>query len=553
MEQNAEMRGQTRLQKRGSTYYFRAMVPKDLYAHYGRKEIIFSLRTKEYREAKRLVRLQSVRLDNEFEAIRNQRPPGKTRTISVLDEATIKGLCDTWRHTCLSTDVWSRAQGLSDAEYEDARAQRAETLDALREVLAKGRLDRIAPALHQFLSFINVDFVGPPEDLRRLTWSFLEAAIETHQGIMRRDQGDVVPVPAAPTPVIGKVSTTVTEDTSSSPRFVDCFAIWEVAVINRPTKTIADFRSVMDDFVLWAGDRAVTQYTSEDVYAFADHVRLRDNLDPATVDKKITYLRAIYNAAKKRLKLAENPFSNIHVPRARSKRPKRLPYDHNDLKHIFSAPVFREKVKPRGGAGEAAVWLPLLSLFSGARLEELGQLLVTDIGSERGIHFLDITDLPEEDGLEIKGQALPEKRLKNEQSRRRVPIHPELIRLGFLRYVDSLKKQREKRLFPRLKPDCHGKITGNFSKWWGNYRRKVIGIQGRLKPFHSFRHSFRDACREAELGEEIADAFMGHAKGDRTGRSYGGGFSLAALHRAICKIHYPGLKITVLDEQNPDR
>lgn len=138
---------------------------------------------------------------------------------------------------------------------------------------------------------------------------------ETHQAIMCRDEGEVVPTPPASRPVSIQTSCGV-PDLGNGLSFAVCFEIWKAAVTDRPTKTIADFRPVMEDFVAWAGNRAVSQYTSEDAYGYADHVKKRDCLEPETVDKKLTYLRAIYSAAKKRHKtLPENPFSRIEAPR----------------------------------------------------------------------------------------------------------------------------------------------------------------------------------------------------------------------------------------------
>jgi len=51
------MNYQTRLAKRGGTYYFRAKIPADLIAHYGKKEIKVSLKTTDKREAVRLCNL----------------------------------------------------------------------------------------------------------------------------------------------------------------------------------------------------------------------------------------------------------------------------------------------------------------------------------------------------------------------------------------------------------------------------------------------------------------------------------------------------------------
>ena len=559
MERHADMHGQSRLQKRGSVYYFRAMIPKDLHVLYGRKEIVYSLKTKDAREARRLARQASVTLDAEFEARRNQRPPDRPRTLSVLDDATIRGLCDTWRHECLSGDVWSRAQGLSDAEFEESRARREETLTTLREILAKGRLEKITPALQQFLALVNIDFCGDQESLRKLAWAFLETAIETHKAIMQRDDGEVVPTPPAPRPIGTQAPTVASNASDTGVTFAKCFEIWKVAVSNRPSKTLTDFKSVMDDFIARVGDKPVAQYTPEDAYDYADHIRKRDDSEPETIEKKLSHLRAIYFAAKRRLRnLPENPFSRLVITKERDKKPARLSLNRQDLERIFAAPIYRARKRPKGGAGEAAVWLPLLALFTGARLEELGQLRLADVGCERGIHYLHITDLTDDDDVEEDGsldrQAIPpEKRLKNAQSRRKVPIHAELIRAGFLRYVEQMRNQGSSLLFPLLKVDCHGKITGNFSKWWGRYRRKHIGIKSRLKPFHSLRHAFRDACREADIGEERSDALMGHLRTEKAGRGYGHGFSLKALYRAVNRIHYPGVVIPVIIEPNDAR
>ncbi len=47
-------------------------------------------------------------------------------------------------------------------------------------------------------------------------------------------------------------------------------------------------------------------------------------------------------------------------------------------------------------------------------------------------------------------------------------------------------------MFPGLRPDKKGAVTGNWSKWWGRYARQS-GITDRRKVFHSFRHTFKDA------------------------------------------------------------
>jgi hypothetical protein len=87
---------QTRLSKRGAVFYFRAAIPNDLQRHYGKREVIYSLRTKDRREAERLTRQASVRLDDEFEAVRGQQS-GPPRQLAVADDEAIRTVCEAFR------------------------------------------------------------------------------------------------------------------------------------------------------------------------------------------------------------------------------------------------------------------------------------------------------------------------------------------------------------------------------------------------------------------------------------------------------------------------
>lgn len=178
---------------------------------------------------------------------------------------------------------------------------------------------------------------------------------------------------------------------------------------------------------------------------------------------------------------------------------------------------------------DVSFWLPLLALFTGARLEELGQARARDLREEDGYVFLDLNTLEEDQSL------------KSATSKRPVPLHPELLACGFGEYVASLKKARDARLFPDLHADSRGTYTASWSKWWGRYARQ-IGINDRRKVFHSFRHNFKDACRRAGIEEAIHDALTGHSH-KSVGRSYGLGYPVVTLAQAINKIDYPALDL----------
>lgn len=89
-----------------------------------------------------------------------------------------------------------------------------------------------------------------------------------------------------------------------------------------------------------------------------------------------------------------------------------------------------------------------------------------------------------------------------------IPIHPELIRIGLLDYVAETRKSSAALLFPELKPDVRGYMSGSFQKRFATFLSSV-GIDDGDATFHSFRHTWRDALREARVPEERVQALGG--------------------------------------------
>ena len=134
---------------------------------------------------------------------------------------------------------------------------------------------------------------------------------------------------------------------------------------------------------------------------------------------------------------------------------------------IFSTPVFTKGERPEGGQGNAAFWLPLLALFTGARLSELAGLKAPDVAHEEliGTHCLYIVP-------DVKAG----RRLKNKHSARAVPIHQQLFAVGFLDFVAAQRKTRgeEGWLLPEVSPDTTG--ASAFSKWFGRFACRRLPI-----------------------------------------------------------------------------
>ena len=98
-------------------------------------------------------------------------------------------------------------------------------------------------------------------------------------------------------------------------------------------------------------------------------------------------------------------------------------------------------------------WMPLLGLFTGARGNELAFLFKEDIRKH-----------PDNDIWYIYIRRIRQigKRTKSPSSIRSIPIHPQLKKIGFLKYVDSVKEGS--RIFPELKESK----KGDYYQRWGN-------------------------------------------------------------------------------------
>jgi integrase len=258
-----------------------------------------------------------------------------------------------------------------------------------------------------------------------------------------------------------------------------------------------------------------------------------------TVVKQVRLLSAMMAEAIAFGYADTNPFLAVIPHNANDIGLRRAPFSPRDLAAIFGAPLF-QGCRDEGAwdlPGSYHVldhrrWMPLLLMATGARLEEIGQLLVRDIKDEAGILYIHVTDLAEDDDEEAKA-------VKTAGSRRRVPLHRIVLEAGFRQYLDRVAGSGGEVLFPALQRDSRGKKTREFSKWFNQKFLEGVGITSRAKVLYSFRHLFKDRCREADLGEELHDALTGHANGG-VGRDYGAGFSVRRLAEGMARVTFPG-------------
>jgi integrase len=191
-----------------------------------------------------------------------------------------------------------------------------------------------------------------------------------------------------------------------------------------------------------------------------------------------------------------------------------LPYTDGQLKKLFSSPLFHscggDKPEHELGGVECRdwrYWLPLIALYSGARLGEIAQLLIKDVRK-----------IDEHWCFHICKHGDTRKSVKTAGSERVVPIHPELISLGLIDYHERLVSDGHISLFPEIEADTRGFMSGRPSKFFQNYFRAIELKVDKSVNCHSLRHGIADAFRRAGFLDEQFGMLLGHVKATTTQR-----------------------------------
>lgn len=239
----------------------------------------------------------------------------------------------------------------------------------------------------------------------------------------------------------------------------------------------------------------------------------KPTIAPKTVNKYLAALGSFAQWLLANEHITEDVMRGMYLTLDKSER-KRLPYSPDQLAIIFGSPLFTgckgERHEHEPGdvrLDDWRFWIPLIALFTGARLGEIAQLLTGDVREMSDIWCFHIT----REGSRLKSVKTP-------GSERVIPVHPELIRLGFLDYHAAMVRKSHKQLFPELKPDARGFYSGVPSKWFNGYFRAIDVKADATVSFHSFRHGIADAFRSAGFLDEQFAGLLGHGKATTTGR-----------------------------------
>jgi integrase len=204
-------------------------------------------------------------------------------------------------------------------------------------------------------------------------------------------------------------------------------------------------------------------------------------------------------------------------------------YTDEDLSKLFNSHDYRT-----GGHTEAfKFWVPLIALLSGARLNEICQLHLSDIKAIDGVQVFDFNEDNPETTL---------KSLKRPFHKRQFPIHPKLIELGFLDFVAARRLSKELRLFPELPYRGENKYADKAQKWFNKTytNERNCNILTPKTSFHSLRHNFISfVTNKLQVPEATFAYYVGQTpKGGVTTVRYSKPEELKEAHKLFSKINY---------------
>jgi integrase len=257
-------------------------------------------------------------------------------------------------------------------------------------------------------------------------------------------------------------------------------------------------------------------------------------ISPKTInDGYMTFASSIFGWAEAERWVTFNPFVNLTVWDDTPSSEKRNAFTDDQLKLIFgNAPWSTGDTSPSGKP--SLYWGPLIALYHGMRIGEPCGMLTGEVTERDGVPVFN-----------LKPNEL--RRLKNDATRRWLPIHPELIRLGFLDYVRERRRAGDQQLFPEARRDANGHYGDHVTDWFARLLDKH-GLADAKLTLHSLRHTFEDKLRAAELDETtIGRVLAGRRRGnDPTAAGYGNGHQMhQLLTSGVEKLNFTAVALPV--------
>lgn len=516
-------------------------VPKEARLVAGKKVVQCSLGTSDRREATiRAGKMRSELFEQWGLLASEPEPPSRFDARAV---AVGVGFDDMLAALDQSRSKWPN----DDAEYSSRLAKREADLRRLTRRLHQGDLADWEAVADRVIGARELPIEHGTEQYQVFVQSIAEATIDAIGVFTRRAAGELDAAPR--TAVVLEAKAREAEKARTGETLLELFELWGAEMIakgqldgkrGKRRDTVNQDRKVIQQFAEFVGrDRAVDSITPAEVFEYRETLRMlppkwmskrelrgldmraaaakaraegMDQTAFTTINKHLSTISPLYTWLRKRPRWAglTNPVDGLFHDDVKGANP-RPPFTCDTLNRILGSPLFtgfeaegREHLPGKTQADDWRLWVPLVAMFTGARIGEIAQLRVSDVQRHRGVGFIQIRHEAKE-GLSTKSGKS-----------RFAAIHSMLEAIGFLsfhqRQLERAEGNGDRPLFPELAPNSRGQISGTPSRWWRDYL-EAIGVKdgGDGMGAHSFRHTLADRLRvEAKLLDNEIAVCLGH-------------------------------------------
>ena len=337
-----------------------------------------------------------------------------------------------------------------------------------------------------------------PEDHRR----FMEAL----EAVGHLSTSNAPPVSVAPIPPKATVAKVLTLGQAKE--------LWLTAIEPATIpKTHTIKRTAITQFTAYVGaDTKLPEIARPDVANFFQHLR-NGNISTPTIVNKSSYLKHFFEwcSASGYYPEGTSPTVGQVSYKKREKRQRRK-FRFKE----FTAEQVQQLFDPANFATLplSSRWAVVIGLYTGARVSEVGQLHLKDVAEVNGVLCFNLTD----DG--------EHQHLKTDVSIRTVPVHPDLLALGFADYIKTVKAQGSKRVFPNAKDGVKNGAGNWITKAFGRYLQdQTKGWDKSKRGFHSLRKTFIQEMQGVGVASELRAQIVGHELDDEHHDTYSRDFT----------------------------
>ena len=300
------------------------------------------------------------------------------------------------------------------------------------------------------------------------------------------------------------------------------------------TITPTDAQRVKDTLVRYPKNRKKDPRTRELPLHEALSVEGVQIINVQTINKYLRTYGAMFRWAKHNGYIRKNVFEGLSVRLGKKQKGK-------TVRTAFTEPQVQIMLQELLHNSQRLVrlpyqkWGPLIALYSGARLNEIAQIHLTDIRQEEGIWCFDLNDDDET------------KTLKTDASRRLVPIHSRLIELGLLDHVQALRASGVQKLFQDFRYCPKNGWGRSLGRWFNDQFLVKLGMKAEGVSFHLFRHTVISRLMQAEIETPLVQTIVGHERQGVTHQHYfKAGYKISQRRDALEKLSF---NCTVLPEE----